>query len=182
MHDTNISYTLKRIRRTKHVKIQVDARSRVIVTAPMRCSQIFIKKFVYEQKDWIIKRQMTIETQKNNWIIPAHVSQNSITACGAQSKKFVRDRLKHYNEYYHYTYGAISVKDMKSRWGSCSSTGRMSFHYRLMFLPIKLADYIIVHELCHLKELNHSSKFWRLVAEQIPDYRRRREALKQYPI
>jgi len=177
-----ITYTIKRIKRTKRVKISVNAQSRVIVTAPVLYPQILIKKFVYEKREWIVERQNILQKQKKNWIIPEHINKDSFESCRAQSKKFIRDKVKYYNEYYHYSYNRIAVKNMKTRWGSCSSKNNLNFHYRLMFLPIELADYIVVHELCHLKEMNHSDRFWRLVAKQIPDYKRRRVALKHYPL
>src|SRR5438552_3208726 len=66
---------------------------------------------------------------------------------------------------------AVSIRDQKTRWGSCSSTGRISFNYRLAKMPERLAEYVVVHELCHLLEFNHSPRFWRLVSRTVPEHR-----------
>lgn len=69
------------------------------------------------------------------------------------------------------SYGAIRIKDQRSRWGSCSKAGNLNFNWRLMQAPGFVLDYVIVHELCHLRELNHSSRFWRLVEDAFPRYK-----------
>ncbi|MCA9386358.1 M48 family metallopeptidase, partial [Candidatus Dojkabacteria bacterium] len=67
-----------------------------------------------------------------------------------------------------------------TNWGSCSSKGNLNFTWRLIFAPLEILDYVVVHELCHLKEQNHSQRFWDLVAEQVPDYKKKRIWLKKH--
>jgi len=91
----------------------------------------------------------------------------------------VRDRLDYYNQFYQFKVGQISIRNQRTRWGSCSAKGNLNFNYRLVLIPEKLADYVIVHELCHLGEFNHSADFWALVAKAMPDYREARRELKK---
>lgn len=90
-----------------------------------------------------------------------------------------KSRLEYWNAFYGFTYKRVTVKDTKTRWGSCSSKGNLNFNYKIALLPPRLADYIIVHELCHLGEFNHSYKFWALVARTFPDYKQLRLDLRQ---
>ena len=94
-----------------------------------------------------------------------------------EARRFCHERLEYYNEYYQLEYNRVSIKKLKTRWGSCSSKKNLNFNYRIIFLPSDVADYIIVHELCHLKELNHSKTFWTLVAEQFPNHKELRHRL-----
>jgi predicted metal-dependent hydrolase len=99
--------------------------------------------------------------------------QTTYLACKARARKIINERLKHFNTVYSFNFGQIRIKDLKTRWGSCSSDKNLNFNYKILFLPPELVDYIVVHELCHLAEMNHSWRFWQLVGHTIPDYKKR---------
>lgn len=92
---------------------------------------------------------------------------------------FVLKKAEEINKVYNFKYNRISVKNQKSRWGSCSKKGNLNFHYKIIRLPERLANYLVAHELCHLKEFNHSRNFWDLVALTCPDYKIRRQEFKR---
>ena len=92
--------------------------------------------------------------------------------------KIATEKVEKWNLHYKFKYKKISVKNQKTRWGSCSKHGNLNFSYKIALLSEPLADYLVVHELCHLGEFNHSHKFWALVAQTIPDYQKVRRELK----
>jgi predicted metal-dependent hydrolase len=91
-------------------------------------------------------------------------------------------RVAHFNSFYSFTVGRISIRDTKTRWGSCSKKGNINFNYKILFLPPYMADYVVVHELCHLKEFNHSQNFWDLVAQVVPEHKAIRAELKKHRV
>lgn len=95
-----------------------------------------------------------------------------------KARKLVWERLLFWNRFYNFKVNQVRIKNTVSRWGSCSSLGNLNFHYKILFLPKHLQDYLIVHELCHLKEMNHSRKFWTLVEKTIPNYQANAHQLK----
>lgn len=95
------------------------------------------------------------------------------------ARALVRTRLAHFNTFYNHPVGRLSIKNHKSRWGSCSSKGNLNFNYKIVLLPPEVADYVIVHELCHLVEFNHSPKFWALVSKTLPDHAHLRQTLRR---
>lgn len=96
-----------------------------------------------------------------------------------EARALVRERIAHFNAHYAHPVGKIFIKNHKSRWGSCSEKGNLNFNYKIVCLPPALADYVVVHELCHLREFNHGPNFWALVAETIPDHKARRAQLRR---
>lgn len=94
------------------------------------------------------------------------------------ARELVLKKIPEFNAHYGFKVGRVAIRDQKSRWGSCSSKGNLNFNYRIALLPSYLADYVIVHELCHLGEFNHKEKFWALVARTIPDYKKYRDELR----
>jgi predicted metal-dependent hydrolase len=97
-----------------------------------------------------------------------------------QARLLVHEQLIELNRHYGFTYGQVSIRDQKTRWGSCSSKKNLNFNYKIVFLPPHLVDYIIVHELCHLEEFNHGKQFWDLVARTIPHHESCRNELRVY--
>jgi predicted metal-dependent hydrolase len=86
----------------------------------------------------------------------------------AEALALVMGRIEYFNAHYNFKYKKISIKQQRTRWGSCSRQGNLNFNYKLLFLPEQLRDYVIVHELCHLNQFNHSPAFWQLVAQTFP--------------
>ena len=95
------------------------------------------------------------------------------------TRVLVLSRIEHFNQFYLQKIGRVSIRNQKTRWGSCSRKGNLNFNYRLSLVSPHLADYVIVHELCHLIEFSHSKTFWALVAKTIPDYAERRAQLRK---
>lgn len=95
-----------------------------------------------------------------------------------KSEEVIHDRLQFFNEHYQFSYSRVTLRNQKTRWGSCSSRRNLNFNWRLIMAPIEVIDYVVVHELCHLKEMNHSPRYWALVEEAIPDYKKHRKWLK----
>lgn len=105
------------------------------------------------------------------------------------ARALVHARLEHFAQIYRVThghsalkYGRVSIRDQKTRWGSCSRRGNLNFNYKIVFLPSHLADYLVIHELCHLIQFDHSAAFWSFVALAVPEYARCREELRRVRI
>lgn len=98
------------------------------------------------------------------------------------ARALIHERLAFWNTHYAVTYSKVFIRNQCSRWGSCSSQRNLNFNYKIVFLPRELLDYVIVHELCHLIEFNHSPAFWLTVERVIPDYRERKALLEKQEI
>lgn len=96
------------------------------------------------------------------------------------ARQRLEERVAFYHDYTGGSYTSVTVRDQKTRWGSCSSRGTLSFNYRLIFAPPQVLDYVVVHELCHLTHMNHSKDFWNKVASVMPEYKVYRLWLKEH--
>lgn len=172
----NIPFQVKKHSRSKRMTMTIRGDGTVGITLPRFVPIPTAKIFAKKNLDWV-KQKLTLVVTK-----PSLVSPKDVSAVRIKARNLVRDRLEYFNQFYGYSYSRITIRDQKSRWGSCSSSGTLSFNYRLALIPQELADYVVVHELCHLKEMNHSSRFWNLVSRTIPNYRKRRAELKQIHI
>jgi hypothetical protein len=120
------------------------------------------------KQDWIRRQQARLEKNPPPAIKPA--TRRDYLARREAARRLVQTRLEHFNRLYNFSYARVAIRDQKTRWGSCSKKGNLNFNYRLLDLSSADQDYLIVHELCHLREFNHSTRFWQLVARAIPDY------------
>ena len=98
-----------------------------------------------------------------------------------EARKLVESKVEHFNRFYKFKINRIAIRNQKTRWGSCSSKGNLNFNYKIIYLEPKLADYLIVHEMCHLAEFNHSRNFWGLVSKAIPDFSEANSKLRRMP-
>ena len=122
----------------------------------------------------VIKRRVRRKpTLKNKVALALHKDK---------ARELVLFRLQYFNKFYNLKIGQVKIKSQTTRWGSCSSKGNLNFNYKVALIPSDLADYLVVHELCHLGEFNHSQKFWNLVGQTIPDYIEKRHKLKNLKI
>ena len=96
------------------------------------------------------------------------------------AREYFTVRTAYYHNITGGNYTTITIRDQKSRWGSCSSRGTLSFNYRLIFAPPIILDYVVVHELCHLTHMNHSKDFWNMVKQVMPDYQTHKNWLREH--
>ena len=175
---SGITYELIRSRR-RTVSVEITEEAKVVVRAPNRMPLHEIEGFVQTNADWILKHVDKAEKRNKRAKDRAPVSRNEILALTDLALAEFPDKVKHYAEILGVTYGKISVKHQKTLWGSCNRNGDLSFNCLLMKAPEHVRDYVIVHELCHRKEMNHSKAFWKCVEEVIPDYRECRKWQKE---
>lgn len=176
---TDIEYTIKRSARARRISIGVHHDGSVSVTIPERASIERAQAFVYSRKDWILAVQAKMRKRFANKVA-LKSSRTEYKELKAKALEIIKARLAHFNAYYKFSYNRVSIKIQASRWGSCSIKGNLNFNYGLVKLPMHLLDYVVVHELCHLKEMNHGPKFWALVGETIPDYVAKRKELRKF--
>lgn len=163
--------------RARRIVLSVRRDGSIRVSKPKRAPLHDVEAFVRRSMPWIekTKRKFSqlpkvsrIESGPQQY---AHMKKMAL--------KYIAQRVRELNARYGFTFGKIFVRNQTSRWGSCSHSGNLSFNYRLIFLPEKLVDYVIVHELCHLREFNHSAAFWALVATSVPDHVACRKELRE---
>lgn len=171
---------IKPSNRARKVAITIYHDGRVVVTKPKSISTQKIERIIEDKQDWIDQKraEMILKPRPKSIFHVDHAPADVITHKKA-ALLCVEEKITKLNTYYQFTYNRISIRNQKSRWGSCSLRKNLSFNYRIIFLPPLLQDYLITHELCHLREMNHSSRFWNLIAETIPNYKERRKELKR---
>ncbi len=173
-HDYSI---IRSRRRTVSVEITEDAT--LLVRAPNWMGAGEIERFVESHSEWIDKHLTKAETRNVKAADNAPISDNELNALIILAEAQIPDKVRHFADLLGVTYGKVSVRNQKTLWGSCTSDGNLSFNCLIMKAPESVRDYVIVHELCHRKEMNHSKAFWKCVESVLPDYKASRKWLKE---
>ena len=172
----NFDYTVIRSSR-KTLSLQIKPDGTVVVRAPMRLPEREIRCFLREKSGWIEKTLQKVNAEKTAGE-EAPLSLEDIRELADRALKELPSRVRYFASLMGVTYGRITIRNQTGRWGSCSSVGNLNFNCLLMLAPEEVRDYVIVHELAHRKEMNHSSAFWAQVEAALPDYREREKWLK----
>ena len=179
IQNTSISYTLRKSWRARRMRLAVYCDGSVIVTTPYALHEGIAERFIREKTRWLFEK-IAYFRQFSNDPITQHSHQQYLQYRD-QALSLVERRIREYNAKLNLSFNSVRIKNQKTRWGSCSKKRNLNFNYKILFLPEKLQQYLVVHELCHLKEFSHSRKFWTLVEQTIPDYSEIRKQLnRQY--
>ncbi len=174
MIDTDNIYLKRSARKTVSMEILPDGR--VLVRAPWRMPEAQIRQFVLKNEGWLEKH---LEKQKESAGEPVdRLSMEELKELAELASKVIPERVSYYAEKIGVTYGRITIRNQKSRWGSCSSRGNLNFNVLLMLTPPEVIDSVVVHELCHRKEMNHSKRFYDEVLRVYPEYHKWNKWLK----
>ena len=166
--------------RRKTIVIEVTRDLRVVVKAPYGVSEKEINRFIGEKADWIDKSLRKMQERQQEAQKGEELTEQDIRLLVTRAKRIIPPMVDRYARMMGVTYGNITIRMQKSRWGSCSGKGNLNFNCLLMRAPDEITEYVVVHELCHRKEMNHSDRFWAEVEKIIPDYKERRKWLKDH--
>lgn len=172
-----VEYTLKTSNRARRIRFVIYCGGELVVTVPRKFRESDLERFMREKASWILKK--TIEFKGIKKTLPFENERHAFLLHRQTALDLVRKRLEYYNNIYSFVFNKVRIKSQRTCWGSCSRTKNLNFNYKLAFLPPRVVDYVVVHELCHLGEFNHSSKFWDLVEKTIPDYLNIRKELRR---
>lgn len=179
MDHTDYEITLIRSRR-KSLAIEITPELQVVVRAPVRMPVREVNAFVQEKDDWIrahLQRMAEKKRLREQYREQA-LSKEELQELSTQAMTLIQQKVRYYAQIIGVTYGRITIRNQRTRWGSCSGKGNLNFNCLLLLMPEEVLDYVVVHELCHRKEMNHSVRFWEEVEKILPDYRQRRKWLK----
>ena len=163
----------------KSIAIQIKPDGRVIIRAPYGVSQRELDRVLDEKKAWIEKHLQELKEHKEQQRNVMQLSMQEIKELADKALAYIPERVKHYAPIVGVDYSRITIRNQKTKWGSCSGKGGLNFNCLLMLTPPEVIDYVVVHELCHRKEMNHSKAFWNEVERILPEYKVAKKWLKE---
>lgn len=155
----------------KSLSLKIDRDGTIVVRAPRFVFQKTINNFIQKNRGWIEKQR---QAQQDSILDPNQVSEYK-----REARDIIIPRVAEFADKYGFTYNSVKITSAMTRWGSCTSKKNLNFTYRLALAPGRVRDYVIVHELCHLRQMNHSKKFWSEVEAIMPDYKTQEKWLKE---
>jgi len=177
LKNQHIEYKLRESDRARCLRITIYPGGELAATLPRGMSLEKLENFLREKADWILHKVNLAKKRKPSILLPPS-SRREYLARKKEALAIAKEKTKYFGELYSLHPAKISIRNQKTRWGSCSRNGNISLNYRIVHLPEKYLDYVVVHELCHLKEFNHSRKFWDLVATAVPDFKKARKEIR----
>ncbi|MDH4330164.1 MAG: M48 family metallopeptidase [Candidatus Moranbacteria bacterium] len=177
LEGNKIEYTLRENARAKNMRLMVCCEGALTVVAPRWLGIGNIENFIFKKAAWILRKKREMENMRKESLFFQKTEKDYVEH-KEDARKLVESKLKELNEVYHFEYNKICIRNQQTRWGSCSSKKNLNFNFRIVFLPEHMVNYLIVHELCHLKEMNHSRRFWKLVSLAVPDCKKVSRELK----
>ena len=161
----------------KTIAIQINRDLSVTVRVPIFVKDSDIEQILKDKEDWIKENIESVKVQNEQCknLQQKRLTKKDIEELADQALKIIPERVEHFAKQMGVDYGRITIRNQRTRWGSCSGNGNLNFNCLLMLAPSDVVDYVVVHELCHRKEMNHSESFWNEVEKVLPGYK---EALK----
>ncbi len=172
-----MSYTVE-VKRSERrsISLEIQPDGSVLVRAPLRMSMPRVRAFVERHRVWIERRLQALQAQPP----VERLSEAELAALKKAASAVFSERAAFFAPRLGVRYQRLTVRCQKSKWGSCSGKGNLSFNCLLLLAPPEVLDYVVVHELCHLLEMNHSPRFWALVESILPDCAERRRWLREH--
>lgn len=168
LDNKKIDYVLQKSHRTRRMRLAVYGDGSVIMTTPRGVSGGMAENFMRVKMHWLLSK-LHFFKQYAGIAMPRHTRAEYIKY-KEHARALVQQKITQFNTTNTFQFNNVRIKNQKTCWGSCSRKGNLNFNYKILFLPEKVQEYIVAHELCHLKEFNHSKKFWNSVARLIPNY------------
>ena len=168
---------IKSSRKTIAVEVRQDGS--VLVRAPRNCPQSRIDTFLKEKQAWVLAKVEEQKEKEADSMKIQPLSEAEQRLYRDKAREIFEQKVSYYAQMMGVSYGRIAIRDQKTRWGSCSGEGNLNFNWRLIFAPAGVLDYVVVHELAHRKEMNHSPRFWKVVEDTMPEYRKYQKWLKE---
>lgn len=164
----------------KTISLQIKPDGSMELKVPLQTTNAQIQEFLNQKSDWINKHLQAVKDRQQQMSQIKSLTMEEIRNLANQALEVIPKRVAYFAEIVGVTYGKITIRNQKSKWGSCSSKGNLNFNCLLMLMPTEVQDYIVVHELCHRKEMNHSPQFWAEVRKVLPDYENQKLWLKEH--